>query len=134
MNKLIEAADRLRDLVQEQFENGCEICHGDCGSANPTVARCPVRRRHTALTAYRSARESAGEVKVKPLVWECEAGWRWKGMPPDGFFPSVAKWVWSDMNGKFKHLGSKDLFSTVEEAKAAAQADYETRIRGALAE
>lgn len=66
-NKLIEAADRLRDLVQEQFENGCEICHGDCGSANPTVARCPVRRRHTALTAYRSARESAGEVNADGL-------------------------------------------------------------------
>ncbi|NKX40857.1 hypothetical protein HGG71_05160 [Rhodobacteraceae bacterium R_SAG2] len=84
--------------------------------------------RHT----YRQARESADGVKVKPLVWECEGGWRWKGTPPDGFFASVAKWVWQAPKGGFKHAGCKDPLATLEEAKAAAQADYEARIKAAL--
>ena len=117
MNNLIKAADELAGIVRR------EMAHYD----DP---ECMM----AALHAYRTARNEQGEVKVKPLVWECEAGWRWKGVPPDGFFANVAKWVWSDMNGKFKYGGSKELFSTVEEAKRAAQSDYETRIRSALEE
>lgn len=70
--------------------------------------------------------------KVKPLVWVCEGGWRWKGVPPDGFFKSVAKWVWEKPSGGFKHAGSVEVFDTIEAAKAAAQVDYESRILSAL--
>lgn len=123
MNNLIKAADDLAEAVWQN--RGLPTSVLDHIKASSRVQR--------ALTAYRAARESAGEVRVKPLVWECEAGWRWKGTPPDGFFSSVAKWVWRLPNGGFKHAGSKDVFTAVEAAKAAAQADYETRIRSALA-
>jgi len=76
---LMKAADELKNLVQEQFEDGCDICQGDCSSANPPMTSCPMQRRHDALTTYRKARESAGEVKVKPLVWyETDAGYKFQ--------------------------------------------------------
>lgn len=123
-NKLIEAADELAEAVWQN--KGLPTSVLDHVKASSRVQR--------ALTAYRTARDSAGEVKVRPLVWECEAGWRWKGTPPDGFFSSVAKWVWEAPNGGFKHAGSKEVFTTIDDAKAAAQADYERSIRSALAE
>ncbi|AUQ64393.1 hypothetical protein [Phaeobacter inhibens] len=132
MTDLIKAADALAEEVEIRLENGCEICNGDCSAANPPVQSCPQQRRLQLLTTYRQARESADGVKVKPLVWECEGGWRWKGTPPDGFFTSVAKWVWQAPKGGFKHAGTKEPFATLEEAKAAAQADYEARIKAAL--
>ncbi|AUQ74795.1 hypothetical protein [Phaeobacter piscinae] len=132
MTDLIKAADALAEemrLIEEEAKRTIEWDEED-----------PIRMLDwfdtkwiNALSAYRQARKSAGDgVKVKPLVWECEGGWRWKGTPPDGFFTSVAKWVWQAPKGGFKHAGTKEPFATLEEAKAAAQADYEARIKAAL--
>ena len=69
---------------------------------------------------------------VEPLVWECEAGWRWKGSPPKGFFESVCKWVCMDPTCGYKCAGRKERFPSLEEAQSAAQADYNRRILSAL--
>ncbi|MFV1539424.1 hypothetical protein VWZ88_12730 [Phaeobacter sp. JH20_36] len=122
MTDLIKAAVALAEAVKEQLAY-MDMCN-DKGDLE--------RDMRNALTTFHQARESADGVKVKPLVWECEGGWRWKGTPPDGFFASVAKWVWQAPKGGFKHAGTKELFATLEEAKAAAQADYEARIKAAL--
>ncbi|MFV1689996.1 hypothetical protein VWZ40_00905 [Phaeobacter sp. JH20_21] len=148
MTDLIKAADALAE--EERMERIARtICaeknavYGEppCWKVdgpwpNPDCGDCTCHDLAKAvlsdLNAYRQARENADGVKVKPLVWECEGGWRWKGTPPDGFFASVAKWVWQAPKGGFKHAGTKELFATLEEAKAAAQADYEARIKAAL--
>lgn len=90
-----------------------------------------IVRAHNAWNARADLPPAA--VTVKPLKWECEAGWRWKGTPPDGFFKSVAKWVSEKADGSgWVHAGDKTLYSTAEKAKAAAQADYERRILSVL--
>lgn len=69
--------------------------------------------------------ELAPEVKVKPLVWvQCE-GDLWSSEGAYLYFIDKVKRGFS-VNGV---LGVQD---TLEEAKAAAQADYEARILSAL--
>lgn len=68
------------------------------------------------------------QVKVKPLVWECDARW-----------PST---VWSggyQINDQDENewlmttpQGDSATFETIDAAKAAAQADYEARILATL--
>lgn len=70
----------------------------------------------------------AAQVKVKPLVWECDARW-----------PST---VWSggyQINDQDENewlmttpQGDSATFETIDAAKAAAQADYEARILATL--
>lgn len=67
-NKLIEAADELAKRAQVMVD----------------VFTCTESTMlESALTAYRAARESAGEVRVKPLVWE-EDGKYLRAYDPEG--------------------------------------------------
>ena len=45
--------DRLAKLLDEVQRQGCEICNGDCASANPPVGYCPTKARSDALTEWR---------------------------------------------------------------------------------
>ena len=120
-NKLIEAADELADRFDMVVQ---DICNDEPAEPNALAAAL------CALTAYRTARESAVEVKVKPLVWE----WYWASTPCgpyslyEGFKNEAGSWYVCWSGTVIAHAHSLDA------AKAAAQADYETRIRSALAE
>lgn len=74
------------------------------------------------------ARESAAPaVKVKPLVWECPYGFETAQTPWGRYGVSQWEdgWIWG-WNGDVTRAESEDA------AKAAAQADYESRILAAL--
>ncbi|GLO70291.1 hypothetical protein MACH17_18080 [Phaeobacter inhibens] len=87
---------------------------------------------HHTLTAYRQAREGADGVKVKPLVWDRSHICSWNGdyhTVPTGYTVRCAYengWKWSTPLGAFGYCSSPEV------AKAAAQADYERRIKAAL--
>jgi hypothetical protein len=83
-------------------------------------------------------------VKIKPLEWEHSTG----HLPHQEVWSSGDPWIfWIVKNGDApyvwcENLGFADMvpaspvrgsFDTLDEAKAAAQADYESRIRAALA-
>ncbi|AHD10044.1 hypothetical protein [Phaeobacter gallaeciensis] len=94
---------------------------------------------HHTLTTYRQARESADGVKVKPLVWsedeEHAMGYRENSLTLIGPY-----WVEDHENsGEWRTYFDSfagDVFisgsDSEEDAKAAAQADYEARIKAAL--
>ncbi len=121
-NKLIEAADEMAKLLSGGSEQ------------NSPVVR-------NALTAYRSARNEQGEAEVKPLVWEYEADFHCEEVfKSDCFFGTY--WSYNpieNMAGFYFEIDeiatvvSTGPYDTMDAAKAAAQADYETRIRSALA-
>lgn len=115
MTDLIKAADAL----------ACPVCGG------------PVSQDvHGQVWHVSQARESADGVKVKPLVWEAisDTSFRAKAL----MFGNVrvetygSHWVinWS-APGYCDTLIAGE-FDTPEAAKAAAQADYEARIKAAL--
>lgn len=131
MTKLIEAADEMAEAVWQQRNL-------------PTTVLDHVRassRVQRALTAYQTARESAGEVNadgLKPLVW-------YESPDDDTDFCANAIGltyvVACDLDGFcswgfFRHIWREEGSDKwdIDDAKAAAQADYETRIRSALAE
>lgn len=126
-NKLIEAADELCKHVDEQLMY-MDLCDdkGDLG-----------RNMHRALTAYRAARESAGEVEVKPLVWDCRGYLE----TAEDASSILGDWVVWTANGDSYYKGPGDHIGTCipstsgckAAAKAAAQADYARRIRSAIA-
>lgn len=133
MTDLIKAADALAEELENRIENGCEICNGDCGSANPPVQSCPQQRRTKLLTAYRQARESADGVKVKPLVWS----YREYTSTEEYAETTIGCWVvWTAKAEAYYKSPGSDTGIRVrggkEAAKAAAQADYEARIKAAL--
>lgn len=70
---------------------------------------------------------------VKPLVWASDLHGRWIGEPPVKL-GTLAFWVFGTPSGGFeRHTESgKQLYPTLEAAKAAAQADYAARILAAL--
>jgi len=74
MNNLIKAADELAKHVAGQLMY-MDLCN-DKGDV--------WRNMHAALTAYRAARESAGGVEVKPLVWESEGFGYWTSVGVSG--------------------------------------------------
>ncbi|KFB11081.1 hypothetical protein [Nitratireductor basaltis] len=69
-------------------------------------------------------------VKVKPLEWEVEGGWRHIGRPT-ARFADFCYWVMHQNRG-YVVPTLKEVRPTLEEAKALAQADYEKRILSAL--
>ncbi|AUR03152.1 hypothetical protein PhaeoP72_01167 [Phaeobacter inhibens] len=87
---------------------------------------------HERLTAYRQARESAGGVKVKPLVWHRSHICSWNGdyhTVPTGYTVRCADengWKWSTPLGAFGYCSSP------EAAKDAAQSHREASIKAAL--
>lgn len=106
---LMKAADELAEAVESRMN--------DLGGYD---GRFPVRK---ALTAYLTARESAGEVKVKPLVWK------------NGHAHGVGHHYFT-RNGclyRGEFSGKTGLHcGPAWELEEVAQADYETRIRSAL--
>lgn len=81
-----------------------------------------------ALAAFSDPKAEA--VTVKPLVWEVEGGWRHIGKPP-ARFADFCYWV-MDQDKGYMVPTLKKTYPTLEEAKAAAQADYEARILSAI--
>src|SRR6056297_3061893 len=67
---------------------------------------------------------------VKPLVWETDEPWRHMGRVPF----KCANWCYwvMESNGQWRVMGLEGQYDTPEEAKAAAQADYASRILSAL--
>jgi hypothetical protein len=49
----IAKADALAGWVEGIIEDGCPVCGGDCSSANPPLAYCPMREAMNDLAAYR---------------------------------------------------------------------------------
>jgi len=133
---LMKAADELArqmDLIEKEAARGIEWGEED-----------PIRMLDwfdtewvNALTAYLTARESAGEVKVKPLVWigdNYSEGIFWSATTEFGQYQvreSEVSGIYMQWDGFCMGVLGKG-FDTSDEAKAAAQADYETRIRSAL--
>jgi len=50
----VKAADALAEWVEGIIEDGCPKCGGDCSSANPPVAYCPMQDARNDLAAYRA--------------------------------------------------------------------------------
>lgn len=127
MTDLIKAADALAEAAAPYARRTKDAEHG----------------LHKALIAYRSARESAGEVKVKPLTFyrpfERETGY----MIAETSFPNLyyetglipdGKGYYCKVRAKYSLYGFIDIFQSEELAQIAAQADYERRRRSALAD
>lgn len=53
----VAAADKLAAWVDGMIEDGCPKCGGDCSSANPPVAYCPIREMVQDLAAYQATKE-----------------------------------------------------------------------------
>lgn len=51
----IAKADALAKWVEGIIEDGCPKCGGDCSSANPPVAYCPMLEAMSDLAAYRES-------------------------------------------------------------------------------
>lgn len=114
-----EAPVRYGDFPADPTTNAAHIA-----ACDPDTIRSMIDE----LLAYRSS--DKGEV-VKPLEW---GEWSQGGFIANmnGLLEySIARGQvhWRVYVGKHHYLGA---FDTLEEAKAAAQADYETRIRSAL--
>jgi len=126
-NKLIEAADELARASQDLIDDD-----------GPYWMSYVIR----ALTAYRAARESAGEVEVKPLAWDDlsneDGGWL-KANIEFGHDYSLMSyendtWGWfTSFKTSRGYSGCQGKGLTMDDAKAAAQSDYARRIRSALA-
>lgn len=87
---------------------------------------------------------AARVVKIKPLEWEKIYGTAYKDFPDDeqartilGTYKLVCTYEpshkWHEVNFYSAAKGGP-LYETLEDAKAAAQADYEARIRSAIVE
>lgn len=107
-------------------------------SAPGGILLCDAKAEITKLRAELAAcrAESAGAVAVKPLEWEENKNAReklckqWIAETPFGSIWIEHKkkfWISSDGVGQWRIY-----HETLEHAKAAAQADYEARIRAAL--
>jgi hypothetical protein len=74
------------------------------------------------------------EKLVKPLVWEESLRGRWIGTPPFVKLGNLAFWIFQNHDGTFKRVSNKVwlYYSSIDAAKAAAQADYAARIAAAL--
>lgn len=87
-----------------------------------------VLSRLDALTAALSDQERAVEVKIKPLEW--------RQQEPDVFVAETSLVgvysIWPQKSVEWRCSLTEGIFPSSDAAKAAAQADYEQRIRSAL--
>ncbi|MFV1694251.1 hypothetical protein VXL39_02205 [Phaeobacter sp. JH20_25] len=134
MTNLIKAADALAEqmrLIEEEAKRTIEWDEED-----------PIRMLDwfdtewiNSLTAYRQARESADGVKVKPLVWiEVPAYSTWYYAKTE---VGEYRCGWDHSRGFYFTMVGNDVVGLkfmkgLTEAKAAAQSDYEARIKAAL--
>lgn len=94
--------------------------------------------RAASIPAPERSKEEAVRVKVKPLEWEATEdemgrnGWRWRGKPAVGLAYIISVMVHGQLGERYEIASRTGNFASLEEAKAAAQADYEQRILSAL--
>lgn len=138
-NKLIEAADELERAVLAMRTRANGDYEADDGERAYMVHSDEMFLVEQALTAYQTARESAGEVKVKPLVWNY--------FEVRGHFDEIGVWDANSILGTFtieKHgvgefclkppkSGLRKPKRDLEEVKADAMLVLTTEIRSALA-
>jgi hypothetical protein len=106
----------------------------DAPDSHASVAINVPEQRALVVSALRAASVKAGEVvAVKPLEWE-KITWerypKFKAVTPTGDY-----WVWelAGIGYWSQHsLIGREVHGTIDDAKAAAQSDYEARIRSAL--
>lgn len=145
MNNLIKAADDLARLLEgsREGELWLEWCEKGTGEFEDYIKGDEgIDEEVNALTAYRTARNEQGEVKVKPLVWECASinGYkRGRYAARSAIGSGWAAYIKRVENGW--EYGGKVYLSVLDgidvaldAAKIQAQSDYETRIRSALEE
>lgn len=77
------------------------------------------------------------EIKIKPLEWEVLYSNHYvKGTNPIGYRAKISEWHISTIKYvlSFAHSGeiNAKIYDTLEEAKAAAQEDFERRIKECL--
>ena len=123
MNNLIKAADDLAGAIDDERNMVCQ----DFGMQQDASLRTD-----TALTAYRTARNEQGGVKVKPLVWCNKEGSAIRKSICGFYQVGFSHWGKWYLTTPLKTVG--DQYHSLGSAKRAAQADYETRIRSALEE
>lgn len=129
MADLIKAADALAEAMDRQGDNMAFVINN---VSLPEQWRdkfmMELEQDRAQLTAYLQARESADGVKVKPLVWVKPPDWKDCDLcSEDGFYEICEGQLLFNPGSE---VGS--LFETLKAAKAAAQADYEARIKAAL--
>jgi hypothetical protein len=121
----VEAA--ARELYQHT-RLGMEEAHDFALSALLAAARA---RSATSLQKAQTSPAAIPETAVKPLEWEARALGQFADTPFGAYWVShngFTSW-WARFNGNSLGL---PRFDTEDEAKAAAQSDYEARIRSAL--
>lgn len=81
-----------------------------------------------------SAPAGESEIRVKALIWIEDGTGHWKsGAASIGSYHIVATATDEfDLRMSWSFMASGGIFSSIDEAKAAAQADYEARIRSAI--
>lgn len=82
-------------------------------------------------------KEGQSNPKIKPLEWDVlHSNYYVKDTNPVGYIAKISEWNMSTTKYvlSFAHSGeiNAKIYDTLEEAKAAAQEDFETRIRGCL--
>jgi len=55
LEALALAGRELAEAVEQAQHQGCEVCGGDCASANPPVCYCPMQARAAALARWKEA-------------------------------------------------------------------------------
>ncbi|MCP3653596.1 MAG: hypothetical protein GY766_01675 [Herbaspirillum sp.] len=126
MNNLIKAADELAGAIDDERNMVCQ----DFGMQQDASLRTD-----TALTAYRTARNEQGEVKVKPLVWDGLKSGPYVITIHERGIADLHNYAEPDEDGYPERMkGGYLTLVSIDDLKAAAQADYETRIRSALEE
>lgn len=134
----------LRALVEELRERIIAAAFADRRLLDGMLADRLISERYKAANAIEALLDAAeGEVvRVKPLEWaepSKTSNGCWTAESPFGTYSVVNEggW-WCILEGApyckgFEWLGENAAKDTVATAKAAAQADYESRIRSALA-
>jgi hypothetical protein len=128
-SELVKLADRLAALPTFKMATVVTV---------PGVA-CNERERDLIVTALRRLASSDSGVKVKPLVWrdhrpDSFPEPAWSAQTSFGFY-NIEEVSASDSPAYVVRLHAHHFVAdkdSLDEAKAAAQADYEARIRSAL--
>jgi hypothetical protein len=96
-----------------------------------TDAKAEITKLRAELAACRAEREKA--VAVKPLVWGAtRSGYVWVALAAVGRYFIEERH--SDFRWNVENWPGQWTSNTLDEAKSAAQADYEARIRAALSQ
>lgn len=127
-DELLALADRLKNAG---------LNFGD--QSDPCSLKVTVPERDTIVSALRLAAQSPEPVTVKPLVWvdhrpDSFPEPAWSAQTPFGFY-NIEEVSASDCPAYVVRLHAHRFVAdkdSLDDAKAAAQADYEARIRSAL--